>query len=210
MTGRISAAGKSLPLLILLALLGPAIPGSDAPAAELPDLEVTDLWDYSESLSGIVGEGMTLFFICDPQVKECREGAVFIENRAPSIREAGVRPVLLLRGSGPAVRNAALEMDLNTPIYIDGDGRVMDSMLDQDILPALLLVSHDGTIIETVYGGGESLAGNLERILMRAAPEPPRQVVAAPEAGPGKKSRAWKILVGAAVLITIGVFALAR
>jgi hypothetical protein len=189
-------------LLVALGVFMPALPGSDLSAAELPDLEVKDLWDYPESLRAIVARGTTLFFICDPGVKECREGAVFIENRASSIREAGLRPVLLLRSSGPDVRSAALEMDLDTPIYIDEDGHVIGSMLSQDVLPALLLASPDGTIIDTVYGGGESLAGNLEQILMRETPEPPPPVVAEPE----KESKGtWKLVAGIAALALIGL-----
>lgn len=198
----VSAIRTAVSFLVVLAVFAPALPGSGLSAREeLPGLEVTDLWDYPESLSTIVAKGTTLFFICDPALKECREGAVFIESRAPGIREAGMRLALLLRGSGPDVRNAALQMDLDTPIYIDEDGRVIDSMLDQEILPALLLASHDGTVIETVYGGGESLAGNLERVLARGAPEPPPEKVAEPE----KKSGRWKYLLGAAAIIVIGI-----
>ena len=213
MRERTSAAGIVLSLLVCLAASAPALPWSGLAAATLPDLEVTDLWDYPENLSAVVAGGTTLFFICDPAVKECREGAVFIENRASTIRERGVRPVMLMRGSGPDVRNAALEMDLDTPIYIDGDGSVIDSMLDQDILPALLLASGDGAIVETVYGGGESLAGNLDRILARPTPPPPPPVVAEPEPEPAepeeKKSRTYKILLGVAAVIIIGAIILA-
>jgi len=208
MTANRTGIRTAAAILLILGSLAPGLPGSDLSAAELPDLEVSDLWDYPQSLSTIVARGATLFFICDPGVKECREGAVFIENRAASIREAGFRPVLLLRSSGPDVRSAALEMDLGTPIYIDEGGDVIGSMLSQDILPALLLASPDGTILDTVYGGGESLAGNLGEILKREMPEPPPPVVAEPEvlAEPEKEgSGTWKLLVGVAALALIGV-----
>lgn len=204
MAGRTPAARAAACLLMCLSVLLTALPPACLSAAELADLEVLDLWDYPENLAALVEDGSTVFFICDPGLKECREGAVFIESRAARIREAGLRPVMLLRGSGPDVRKAALEMDLDTPIYIDEEGGVIDALLDQEILPALLLASKEGTVVETVYGGGDSLAGNLERILARAAPEPPPPVVARPEEKE-KKSETWKIIAGIAALAIIGV-----
>ncbi len=177
-------------------------PLPSACAAELPDLELSDLWDYSRSLRSIVAEGPTLFFICDPGVKECREGAVFFESRSPSIREAGIRPALILRGRAPDVRSAVLKMGLKSPVFVDEEGRVIDSMLDQDILPALLLAAPDGTVMETVYGGGESLAGNIgqviEHVTLDAAP---------PEVAQAEKetSGRWKYLVAIAAIAIIGV-----
>lgn len=187
-------------LLAVVASAVTALPGPGT-AAELPDLEVTDLWDYPENLRSIAADGVTLFFICDPGVKECREGAVFIENRTESIRDAGAELVLLFRGAAADVRSAALDMDLDSDIYIDEGGHVIDAILDEEILPALLLVSSDGTVLESVYGGGESLAGNIERVLQREAPErPPTEV-----AQPGKKaSNKWKWVMGAAIVMTIG------
>jgi hypothetical protein len=198
MIERVSGFRAAAALLLFFALAAPALPGPGAAAGELPDVEVTDLWDYPENLLSIVAEGTTLVFICDPGVKECREGAVFIDSRARSIREAGARPVMLLRGAAADVRSAALDMHLDTPIYIDEAGDAIDGILDQEILPALILVSPDGTVLDTVYGGGESLAGNIEEILRRGSAEPPAPQVAGPEK---KRSNAWKYALGAAAVI---------
>ena len=51
MRERTSAAGIVLSLLVCLAASAPALPWSGLAAATLPDLEVTDLWDYPENLS---------------------------------------------------------------------------------------------------------------------------------------------------------------
>ena len=177
-------------------------------AGDLPDLDVTDLWDYPENLRAIVADGTTLFFICDPKVKECREGAVFIENRTPGITGAGAKLVMLFRGGAAEVRRAALDMDLDSDIYIDEDGHVIDALLDEDILPALVLVSSDGTVLEAVYGGGESLAGNIEQVLRYEAPQPPPpqvQVAKPEEKGSGK----WKYILGAAAAVVLGTLLLA-
>lgn len=173
-----------------------------ARATELPDLDVTDLWDYPANLHSIAASGTTLFFICDPKVKECREGAVFIENRSSDIIAAGARLVMLFRGGAADVRRAALDMDLDSDIYIDEDGHVIEAILDEEILPALVLVSSGGAVLAAVYGGGESLAGNIEQVLRYEAPPPPPpqpQVARPEEKGPGK----WKYILGAAAVIVL-------
>jgi len=192
-------------LLTFTVLAASALPlSSPAVGAELPDLDVKDLWDYPENLRSIVADGTTLFFICDPKVKECREGAVFIENRASGINEAGAKLVMLFRGGAAEVRSAALDMDLDSDIYIDEDGHVIDAVLDEDILPALLLVSSDGTVLEAVYGGGESLAGNIEQILRYEVPEPPPPPPAQVAEPEKKGSGRWKYILGAAAVIVLG------
>jgi hypothetical protein len=190
---------------VLIALTFLVVTSASAPvpsAEELPDLELTDLWDSSRSLRSVAAQGTTLFFICDPGVKECREGAVFFESRASSMREAGIRPALIFRGKAPDVRSAVLNMDLDNPVYIDEDGHVIDSMLDQEVLPALLLAAPDGTVLKTVYGGGESLAGNIEQVIKPGTPEAlPPQVARAGKEASGR----WKYLVAAVALVVIGV-----
>jgi hypothetical protein len=93
-------------------------------------------------------------------------------------------------------------MGLKSPVFVDEEGRVIDSMLDQDILPALLLAAPDGTVIKTVYGGGESLAGNIGQVMEHATPE-----VAPPEGAQAEKetSGRWKYLVAIAAIAIIGV-----
>jgi hypothetical protein len=92
-------------------------------------------------------------------------------------------------------------MDLDSDIYIDEGGQVIDAMLDEQVLPALLLVSPDGTVLQAVYGGGESLAGNIDRVLEREVPEPPPLQVARPEE---EKSSKWKWILGTAAVVTVG------
>jgi hypothetical protein len=197
---------RGVTLRAAVLLLAVAAVCSTALATELPDLEVTDLWDYPENLRDIVARGNTLFFICDPEVKECREGAVFIETRESSIYEAGLKLVLLFQGAPAEVRRAALDMDLDSDIYIDEDGQVIDAILDEGILPAILLVSQDGTVLDAVYGGGESLAGNIDQILQPETPQPPPAQVAQSEK---EKSGKWKWAVAAMAVITIGAIILA-
>ena len=182
------------------------------PSAGDPEgLVVLDLWDYPAEFSTIYEEGPALFFICDLGAKECREGAVFFESRAANIREAGVQPIFLFRGDPAVVRSTVLSMNLDTPVYIDRSGDVIDGILEQEVLPALMLAAPDGTGMKTVYGGGDSLAGNIERILLREEPESPPPRVAEPTAGPEEKRKAtYKLLLGAAAVIIIGVLILAN
>lgn len=203
MAGRIPYAMLFSCVLAALCLLaGASAPLSSPSGADLADLELTDLWDYSRSLRSILADGPTLFFICDPDVKECREGAVFFESRSRGIREAGIRPALIFRGRPPDVRSAVLKMGLDNPVYLDEDGRVIDSMLDQEVLPALLLAAPDGTVLKTVYGGGESLAGNIVQVIEHLTPEatPPEGAQAEKET-----SGRWKYLVAIAALVAVGV-----
>ncbi len=205
--GRLSPLGLAVLLLAAQAACLAALPVRGL-AARLPDLDVTDLWDYPRDLHSIAAQGTTLFFICDIDLKECREGAVFFESRARRIREAGIRPVMLLRGPAADVRSAALDMDLDLPVYIDPGGEVIAAVLGEGILPALLLVSPGGSVLATVYGGGESLAGNIEEAIRRAAPE--AEAVPEREAEPvEKKSKTWKYLLGAAAVVLVGILILA-
>jgi hypothetical protein len=93
-------------------------------------------------------------------------------------------------------------MGLDNPVYLDEDGRVIDSMLDQEVLPALLLAAPDGTVLKTVYGGGESLAGNIVQVIEHLTPEatPPEGAQAEKET-----SGRWKYLVAIAALVAVGV-----
>jgi hypothetical protein len=197
----LSALASRLPALFWIAVLAPAI-WSCPSARELPDLEVSDLLDYPVNLRSIAARETTLFFICDPALKECREGAVFFESRARAIRQAGIRPVLLLRGKGPEVRNTVLNMGIGSPVYIDADGRAVAAMLDEDVMPALLLARPGGEVIETVYGGGESLAGNIQNLSQRESheQEPPPRPAAAEKKGHGT----YKLLAAIGALIIIG------
>lgn len=191
-----------LVLMSLVVLLWASPLFSSLFAAELPDLDVTDLWDYPRRLRSIAAEGSTLFFICDPDVKECREGAVFFDSRVTSIREAGFRPVLLFSGKPADVRSAVLKMGLDSPVYVDEHGRAIESMMEQEVLPALLLAEGSGEVLDVVYGGGESLAGNIEQILALHAAEPPPPIPAEPQK---KSHRTYKVLAALAVITAVGI-----
>jgi hypothetical protein len=197
--------GSIKPPLILLPALLLCSPAASSCAEHLPDLAVADLWDAPHNLRAIAAEGSTLFFICDTAVKECREGAVFFDNRSSEIQRAGVLPVFIFRGDPADIRTAVLKMDLASPVYIDQGGRLIEKVLEHHILPALVLAAPDGSILETVYGGGESLAGNIETVLEREPAQAPVETAGAQEKG---TARWWKyaaIAAGAAAIALIAI-----
>ena len=130
-----------------------------------PPIVLTDLWDAPHRLDEI-GQGMRmLLFICDPGLETCREGAVYFESRSASIRANRVKPICVFIGNPKDIREAVLALELRVPVFIDQEDQVFQLMLDQRVLPALALLEQDGTVVRTVYGGGESLDGNLKLLL---------------------------------------------
>ena len=130
-----------------------------------PDTVVTDLWDMSHTLGEICGGQRTLIFLCDPDRSTCREGAVYFDSQAERIQGKLIRPVCLFKGDAEAVRTHALALDLAVPVYIDAEGHAYEALLDQKILPALVLMDEGGNVSRTIYGGGQSLDNNLDIIL---------------------------------------------
>jgi|GEM_PF-2202935 len=190
------------PVLIPLLLLAPLL-WTEACAREIPDAAVTDLWDAPHNLRTIASRESTLFFICDLGVVECREGAVFFESRASSIRDAGMRPAFLFKGKPSEIRTIVLRLELDTQVYIDESGDVIEGLLDPAILPSILLVTPGGIAAEA-QGGGESLADNIERFLVAQA-GPHEEPVPPPEK---KHHPSWKYIATVAAIAGAVILAL--
>ena len=151
-----------LPVLFCSALIGCLLPQWSAAA---PELVLTDLWDSPYRLQDICRGKATLFFVCDTELSICREDAVFFDTRADEIEASGLRAALIFTGSPAAVRDFALRAELYRSVYVDTDLAVFDTLLDKKVLPALVLVDGEGRHVRTLYGGGESLEGNIGILL---------------------------------------------
>lgn len=131
----------------------------------LGDLTIEDLWDNPHKVSEI-SEGKTLLiYICKPEIIECREGAIYFDTNAYRIRQVGARPVCVFLGNPENVREVAVSLSLRIPIFVDRNAFFFNKISDERILPAMVAIDKDGKRIAIVYGGGEALATNLERIL---------------------------------------------
>jgi hypothetical protein len=130
-----------------------------------PDLVLWDLWDSPHRLEDICADRPTLFYICDTELSVCREGAVFFDAKGDDIEGRGFRAVLIFTGEPPEVRDLALRTGLAQPVYVDPDQKVFGTLLEEKILPAVVLVDGNGRRVRTMYGGGESLEGNINVLL---------------------------------------------
>ncbi len=146
--------------LLALTLLMTAALCFAAPAPAL-----TDLWDAPVDLSRVCDGHMTLLLVCDPGLATCREGVVYFDSKAGMIRDEGVRPVIVLIGRPPEIRETVLDLDIRVPVFIDARESVFGSILEERVLPALVLMDTDGEVLETIYGGGESLNGNIRALI---------------------------------------------
>lgn len=150
-----------------------------------PGIVLTDLMDTPHDLQSICRGRKALIFVCDLSLSTCREGAVYFDSRADMIKEEGILPLHVFVGSPPEIRDAVLTLGLKTAAYIDVEERIFGTLLDEKILPALVLLDGHGRVVETLYGGGESLDSNI------------RALVAGAE---GSGRRWWLLLVPLAVL----------
>jgi hypothetical protein len=146
--------------LLALTLLMTAALCFAAPAPEL-----TDLWDAPADLSRVCNGHTTLLLVCDPGLATCREGAVYFDSKTGMIRDEGVRPAVVLIGRPPEIRETVLDLDIRVPVFIDAGESVFGSILDERVLPALVLMDKGGRVLETIYGGGESLDGNIRALI---------------------------------------------
>lgn len=106
-----------------------------------------------------------MFFICDTELSVCREGAVFFDSRTDEIEAHGFRAALIFTARPAEVRDFALRTGIHGQVYVDSGRRVFDTLLGQKVLPALVLVDGEGRHVRTLYGGGESLEGNISILL---------------------------------------------
>jgi hypothetical protein len=106
-----------------------------------------------------------VFFICDIELSVCREGAVFFDSRAEEIEAHGLRAALILTAPPAEVRDFVLRTRIDRPVFVDSGRRVFETLLSEKILPALVLVDGEGKQVRTLYGGGESLEGNIAILL---------------------------------------------
>ena len=145
-------------LLIGLTLLITAQLSFAAPA-------LTDLWDAAVDLPRLCAGDTTLLLVCDLDLATCREGAIYFDSKAGMIRDEEVRPVIVLIGDPAGIRETVLDLDIRVPVYIDQGESVYEGILDERILPALVLMDADGRVLETIYGGGDSLDGNIKTLI---------------------------------------------
>lgn len=138
------------------------MPATAAPSVAAPAL--TDLWDAAVDLPRLCAGDTTLILVCDPGLATCREGAVYFDNKAGPIREAQVRPAIILIGDPATIRETVLGLDIRVPVFIDQGETVFGNILAERILPALILMDPDGHVLETIYGGGDSLDGNIKAL----------------------------------------------
>jgi hypothetical protein len=156
-----------------------------AQAAAGPDMVLSDLWDSPHLLKAICAGRPTLFFVCDTEASVCREGAVFFDARADDIEAHGFRAALIFIGPPAEVREIVLRTGIAQPVYVDPERKVFGALLDEEILPALVLADGGGRHVRTMYGGGESLEGNIGVLL---------------EEGGNKGGRWWLVMI--AVVVT--------
>jgi hypothetical protein len=149
-----------------------------------PNLVVTDLWDSPHRLIDICDGRATIFFICDTQSSVCREGAVFFDTRADEIETEDLGTALLLVGEPAQARAFTLNTGIDQPVFVDSARRVFDTLLDQEVVPALVFLDGEGRHVRSLYGGGESLEGNIAVLL---------------EEGRGNRRRWWLVLIPIAV-----------
>jgi hypothetical protein len=162
------------------------------------DYVVQDLWDIPRSIESVCSGQTTLVFLCNLGVSTCREGAVYFDSQSDSIEASGIQAVCIFIGRPRDVRQAVLDLDLDVQAYIDEDRLFYEKVLEQKVLPALILLDGDGEVITTIYGGGESLDHNL-RAVIPAAPEQ------APQAQPVRTHR-WRwfaVIASVAALVTL-------
>jgi len=145
-------------LMIAFALLATAALSAPAPA-------LTDLWDAAVDLPRLCAGDTTLLLVCDPGLATCREGAVYFDSKAGMIRDGEFRPVIVLIGDPAGIRETVLDLDIGVPVFIDKSETVFGSILAERILPALVLMDADGQVLETIYGGGDSLDGNIKALI---------------------------------------------
>jgi hypothetical protein len=145
-----------------------------------PDLVLTDLWDGPHRLDDICDGRMTILFVCDTELSVCREGAIFFDTRADEIEAEGLRAALVLTGQPAEARAFALRTRIDLPVFVDSGRQVFDKLLHQEVLPALVLMDGEGQHVKTLYGGGESLEGNIIILI---------------EEGVSKGRRWWLILI---------------
>jgi hypothetical protein len=175
---KIAVLFQGIPLvaLIVLTLVVQAAAG--------PEVTLRDLWDSPHTLEGICRDQAAILFVCDTGLSVCREGAVFFDTRADKIESRGFRAILVFVGDAPGIRDFVLRANISLPVYIDPDGRVYENLLEEEVLPALVLVDGKGRHVKTMYGGGESLEGNIGVLL---------------EESTGKGRRWWLIAIPAAI-----------
>jgi hypothetical protein len=152
------------------------------------------------TLGSVCNGKQTLLFVCDLGLQQCREGAVYFDTQAQAIRDRGFQPGCLFIGRPDEVRRYALALDLDVPVYVDTEAKVFRDVLDQRIMPVLMLLDGDGHLVRSVYGGGESLDHNVSLIL-----EPERGT----EPGPELSGRKWLWLaIGAAAVVALVLIAI--
>ena len=147
---------------ILSVMIVPHVSGN---TVDIAHLKVTNLWDEPRTIAEICGGQTLIIYICRPDLTTCREGAVFIDSQQARIASAGARPVCIFLGDPETVRELALRLDLKVEIYVDSDEVFYEEVLDQRILPAIVAVDGSGRRFAIRYGGGESLAANLDSLL---------------------------------------------
>jgi hypothetical protein len=180
------------------AMLAAVIAASGQPCLAGGDYVVHDLWDIPHTIESICNGQETLLFLCDLNASTCREGAVYFDSQSDSIKAAAVRPICVFIGKPIDVRQIVLNLDLKTPVYIDEDGLIYENLLDQKVLPALILLGETGSLIRIIYGGGESLDHNLWTVMPLRAEDDV-------DTGP-LKSRRWLwvvVLVSAAAVAAL-------
>jgi hypothetical protein len=171
------------------------------PASGQTDVALTDLWDAPIGLETICRGRDGLFFICDLDLTTCREGAIYFESRSNTVRQAGLKPGFIFVGSATGIRDAVLGMNLKIPVYIDAQGTVFGSILEDRILPAVVRTDTTGTVVDVLYGGGESLDENITALLVeQEADQEPEQE--------GKGRRWWLILIPVAAVLAVLPFVL--
>lgn len=179
-------------------MLAAVLAASGEPGLAAGRYVVQDLWDIPHTLESICNGREVLLLLCDLTTLTCREGAVYFDSQSDNIKAASVRPICVFIGKPIDVRQAVLNLDLKTPVYIDEAGLIYENLLDQKVLPALILLNETGSLERVVYGGGESLDHNLRTVM-------PVRTGEEVDAGP-VRSRRWlwvTVLVSAAAIAAL-------
>jgi hypothetical protein len=76
-----------------------------------------------------------------------------------------IRPAIVLLGDPAGIRQTVLDLNVRIPVFIDRSESVFGSILTERILPALVLMDAEGRVLDTIYGGGDSLDGNIKALI---------------------------------------------
>jgi len=136
-------------ILIAVCFVGCASSGASAPrAATLPVVELTRIDGHAESPKVALGGSVAVIDLWATWCTACEQERPKLERLHAAYGSRGLRVIGLNVGETPSVVKAYLaENRISYPIYLDPEFRMADA-LGEKRLPAILVVDHDGRIVQ--------------------------------------------------------------